>query len=69
MISVKSRRGDSMCYLNTQLIECIIEREGNTSEIVLTSGHIYTSIESPKTISERILASLEQFHEKPNFEK
>jgi uncharacterized protein YlzI (FlbEa/FlbD family) len=53
MISIKAY-GDEKFYINTDLIESIIERQGNTSEIRLTNGHIYTSIESPEKLSNRI---------------
>jgi uncharacterized protein YlzI (FlbEa/FlbD family) len=54
MIAIKTRNGGDTFYLNIELIESIIEREGNTSEIRLTNGHIYTSIESPKSIANRV---------------
>ena len=54
MIALKTRIGGDTFYLNIDLIESIIEREGNTSEIRLTNGKIYSSIEAPDTISKRI---------------
>jgi len=54
MISLKARNGGDTFYLNTELIESIVEREGNTSQITLTNGHIYTSIESPEKIANRV---------------
>jgi uncharacterized protein YlzI (FlbEa/FlbD family) len=54
MIALKTRIGGDTFYLNIDLIESIIEREGNTSEIRLTNGKIYSSIEAPDTISNRI---------------
>jgi len=54
MIALKTRSGGDTYHLNTELIEAIIEREGNTSEIRLTNGHVYTSIESPHSIANRI---------------
>lgn len=53
MISLRIRGGDPY-YLNVDLIESIIEREGNTSEIRLTNGKIYTSIESPEQLANRV---------------
>ena len=54
MIALKTRTGGDIFYLNVDLIEVIFEREGNTSEIMLTNGHRYTSIEAPNQISNRI---------------
>ncbi len=53
MISLRIRGGDTF-YLNVDLIESIIEREGNTSEIRLTNGKIYSSIESPDQLANRV---------------
>lgn len=41
-------------YINADMVESVIERQGYTSEIKLTNGHVYSSIESPEEISERI---------------
>jgi uncharacterized protein YlzI (FlbEa/FlbD family) len=66
MISLKTRSGGDTFYLNTELIESIVEREGNTSEIRLTNGHVYTSIESPGSISNRVsLAQMSSELSKP----
>jgi len=54
MIKLKTRNGDDYFYLNVDLFEAIIQREGNTSEIRLTSGKAYLSIESPETIANRV---------------
>ena len=54
MISLRPRAGGGAFYLNVGLIEAIIEREGNTSEIRLTNGKIYTSIESPEQLANRV---------------
>ena len=53
MISLRIHGGDTF-YLNSDLIESIIERQGNTSEIRLTSGKIYSSIESPEQLANRV---------------
>lgn len=53
MISLRVRGGDTY-YLNVDLIESIIEREGNTSEIRLTNGKVYSSIESPEQLANRV---------------
>lgn len=54
MIALKTRVGGYTFYLNVDLIESIIEREGNTSEIRLTNGNVYLSIESPDQVSKRV---------------
>ena len=54
MIALKTRVAGDTFYLNVSLIETIIEREGNTSEIRLTNGNIYTSIESPQQVANRV---------------
>ena len=54
MLSLKTRVGGDTFYLNVDLIESIIEREGNTSEIRLTNGKVYSSIESPQQIANRV---------------
>ena len=53
MISLRVHGGDTF-YLNVDLIESIIERQGNTSEIRLTNGKIYSSIESPEQLANRV---------------
>jgi len=53
MISLRIHGGD-IFYLNVDLIESIIERQGNTSEIRLTNGKIYSSIESPEQLANRV---------------
>lgn len=53
MISLRIHGGDTF-YLNVDLIESIIERQGNTSEIRLTNGKIYSSIESPEQLANRV---------------
>ncbi len=54
MISLRPRAGGDTFYLNVGLIEAIIERQGNTSEIRLTNGRIYSSIESPEQLANRV---------------
>ena len=54
MISLRPRAGGDTFYLNVDLIESIIERQGNTSEIRLTNGKIYSSIESPEQLANRV---------------
>lgn len=54
MIRIKSRNGQNEYWLNVDLIETILECEGNTSEIILTNGHIYRSIEPPNQIANRV---------------
>lgn len=53
MILLKDLHGNEY-HLNIDLIESILERQGNTSEIILTNGKRYTSIESPRYISNKI---------------
>ena len=54
MIRVRARNGGDPYHLNVNMIESIIEREGNTSEIRLTNGRVYSSIESPDQLSNRV---------------
>lgn len=54
MIRIKSRNGQTEYWITVDLIEAIFEREGNTSEIIMTNGHIYTSIEPPDSIANRV---------------
>lgn len=53
LVEIKDRQGN-LFYLNTELVEVVIEREGNTSEIVLTNGKRYTSIKSPAEVKKII---------------
>lgn len=53
MILLKDLHGNEY-HLNMDLIESIFECQGNTSEIILTNGKRYTSIESPRYISNKI---------------
>jgi hypothetical protein len=53
MIEIKMRNGDSF-FIQVALIESILEREGNTSEIVTTTGNRYNSIWSKEKIAEKI---------------
>lgn len=50
MIELTTQRGEKF-YLNASLIERIIERQGNTSEIFLTTGQTATCIESPDKVA------------------
>lgn len=53
MILLKDLHGNEY-HLNIDLIESILERQGNTSEIILINGKRYTSIYSPEKISNKI---------------
>lgn len=50
IVALKTRRGD-IFYINTELVEAIYEREGNTSEILLTTGRRYDCIHSMDTVA------------------
>ena len=54
MISLKTRVGGDIFYLNINLIETITRREENTSEIRLVNGNIYPCQETPQQIANRI---------------
>jgi hypothetical protein len=56
LVQLTDRRGEKF-YLNTELVEVILEREGNTSEIRLTTGRFVTCIESPDSVSKIISIS------------
>ena len=60
MISIKGNY--ETFYINADLVESIIERQGNTSEIRLTNGKIYSSIESPEKVSKRVSIAQKQVY-------
>jgi hypothetical protein len=47
-------------YVNTELIEAIFVRTGNTSEIKLTTGRYVTCIESPEYVAKAINGDVEK---------
>ena len=47
-------------YLNADLIEQIFERQGNTSEIKLTTGSYVNCIESPEKVAKIVEAKQDQ---------
>lgn len=49
MILLKDLHGNEF-HLNIDLIESILERQGNTSEVVLINGKRYSCIESPRYV-------------------
>jgi uncharacterized protein YlzI (FlbEa/FlbD family) len=53
MVLLKDLHGNEY-HLNIDLIESILERQGNTSEIVLINGKRYSCIESPRYVSNKI---------------
>lgn len=54
MIKIKPLNGEEPFYLNAELIESITQCQGNTSQIRLTNGRVYFSIESPEQLANRI---------------
>jgi len=53
MIEIKMRNGETF-FLQVSLIEALLEREGNTTEIVTTTGKFYHSIWSKDKIANLI---------------
>jgi len=53
MIEIKMRNGDTI-FLRVSLIEAILEREGNTSEIITTTNRRYYSLWSKEKIADLI---------------
>ena len=53
MIEIAGRHNGSF-FLQASLIESIIEREGNTCEIITTTGTHYVSIWSKEKVAQKI---------------
>ena len=54
MIGFKDRHHGEVFYLNEELVEAVYPREGNTAEIVTTTGKHYTTIESAESVSKKL---------------
>ena len=54
LVEIRSGSGDGCYYLNTDLIESIFEREGDTCEIILSNGNRYSSIWSKQKVAEKV---------------
>lgn len=54
MVEIAGRNGSESFFLQVALIETILEREGNTSEIITTTHRHYFSIWSKEKIAQVI---------------